>query len=318
MYQVSGSPELTERVGETKDKEREKVINLMRKMNAKKVTAVIVLLVVMILSMTVVSKVAGDPENHRKTIESLDEKKEDVLKLTATSAAASTALAAIPGDATTPVANKLADLTSYFLIILMVVFLEKYLVTLTGYAAFTILIPIACVLLAAGICANKAVLKMLAAKIALFAAVIFLVIPFSMKVSSIIEETYEVSMEATVKEAEDLTDEINENTDSEGNIIEKALSKIKDGVTGLLEKGEQLLNQFIETIAVMLVTSCLIPILVLVFMLWFIKMLFGIQINVPKDMPKRIASKVPGQKKVAAKLQDKAGVPEETDGRTDV
>lgn len=191
----------------------------------------------MILSMTVVSKVAGDPENHRKTIESLDEKKEDVLKLTATSAAASTALAAIPGDATTPVANKLADLTSYFLIILMVVFLEKYLVTLTGYAAFTILIPIACVLLAAGICANKAVLKMLAAKIALFAAVIFLVIPFSMKVSSIIEETYEVSMEATVKEAEDLTDEINENTDSEGNIIEKALSKIKDGVTGLLDKG---------------------------------------------------------------------------------
>lgn len=191
----------------------------------------------MILSMTVVSKVAGDPENHRKTIESLDEKKEDVLKLTATSAAASTALAAIPGDATTPVANKLADLTSYFLIILMVVFLEKYLVTLTGYAAFTILIPIACVLLAAGICANKAVLKMLAAKIALFAAVIFLVIPFSMKVSSIIEETYEVSMEATVKEAEDLTDEINENTDSEGNIIEKALSKIKDGVTGLLDRG---------------------------------------------------------------------------------
>ena len=86
----------------------------MRKMNVKKVTAVIVLLVVMILSMTVVSKVASDPENHKKTIESLDEKKEDVLKLTATSAAASTALAAIPGDATTPVANKLADLTSYF------------------------------------------------------------------------------------------------------------------------------------------------------------------------------------------------------------
>ena len=189
MYQVSGSSELPERAGKQRIKEREKVTNLMRKMNAKKVTAVIVLLVVMILSMTVVSKVAGDPENHRKTIESLDEKKEDVLKLTATSAAASTALAAIPGDATTPVANKLADLTSYFLIILMVVFLEKYLVTLTGYAAFTILIPIACVLLAAGICANKAVLKMLAAKIALFAAVIFLVIPFSMKVSSIIEET---------------------------------------------------------------------------------------------------------------------------------
>ena len=76
---------------------------------------------------------ASNPENHKKTIEALDEKKADILKLTATSAAASTAIAAIPGDATTPIANKLTDLTSYFLIILVVIFLEKYLVTLTGY-----------------------------------------------------------------------------------------------------------------------------------------------------------------------------------------
>lgn len=66
--------------------------------------------------------------------------------MTATSAAAATAIAAVPGDATTPVANKLADLTSYFLIILMVIFLEKYLVTLTGYAAFNSLIPVAVLL----------------------------------------------------------------------------------------------------------------------------------------------------------------------------
>ena len=113
------------------------------------------LLVVLALSMTVVQKAASDPENHTGTIEALDEKKADVLKLTASSAAAATALAAVPGDATTPVANKLADLTSYFLIVLMVVFLEKYLVTLTGYATFFILIPLACVLLGIGICALR-------------------------------------------------------------------------------------------------------------------------------------------------------------------
>ena len=44
-------------------------------------------------------------------------------------------------------------------------------------------------------------------------------------------------MEETVKEAQDITNEIEKNTDSEGNIIEKALSKIKDGISGLLEKG---------------------------------------------------------------------------------
>ena len=53
-----------------------------------------------------------------------------------------------------------------------------------------------------------------------------------------------------------------------------------------MEKGEALLNQFIEIVAVMMVTSCLIPIVVLLFMLWFVRMLFGIQINVPKDLGK--------------------------------
>lgn len=269
----------------------------MLKENQKKLIAIVVLIVIMILSMTVISKSAGNPENHTKTIESLEEKKADVLKLTATSVAASTAIAAIPGDATTPVANKLADLSSYFLIILMVIFLEKYLVTLTGYAAFFILIPAACVLLALGICLDKSILKILSAKIAVFGLVIYFIIPISMGVSTVIEDTYEASIDITVKEAEDITDEINKSTDSEGNIIEKALSQIKDGVSGIMEKGENLLNRFIEAIAVMLVTSCLIPIVVLLFTLWFVRILFGVQISVPKNIPKKISSKIPGGKR---------------------
>ena len=275
------------------------------KINTKKAVAIIIILTAIILSMSVVSKTASNPENHKDTIQSLDEKKSDVLKLTAASAAASTAIAAIPGDATTPVANKLADLTSYFLIILMVIFLEKYLVTLTGFAAFSILIPAAGALLIGGIAMNKAVLKLLAAKIATFGIVLFLIIPISMNVSAIIEETYDVSVETAIKEANDITSEINENKDSDGNIIEKALSKIKDGVTGLLDKGEELLNRFIETIAVLMVTSCLIPIGVLMFMLWFVRILFGVQINVPKDVQKRIALKAPRRKKVTAESKEK-------------
>ena len=79
---------------------------------------------------------------------------------------------------------------------------------------------------AAGIGFNRTVLKILAAKIAAFGLVIFMIIPFSMNVSAMIEKTYESTMEETVKEAQDITNEIEKNTDSEGNIIEKALSKI--------------------------------------------------------------------------------------------
>ena len=264
-------------------KEENKMTEIMKKNNVTKFALVAAALVMMIFSMTVLSKAASDPENHKKTIEALDEKKADVLKLTASTAAASTAIAAIPGDSTTPIANQLADLTSYFMIILMVIFLEKYLVTLTGYAAFFILIPAACILFAAGICLNKAFLKMLAAKIAVFGLVIFMIIPLSMKVSAMIEETYESTMETAVKEAQDITDEINDNTDSEGNVFEKLASKLKDGVSGLMKKGETLFHHFIEIVAVMMVTSCLIPIVVLLFMFWIVRIIFGIQINMPKE-----------------------------------
>ena len=166
------------------------------------------------------------------------------------------------------------DLTSYFLVILIVIFLEKILVSLTGYATFSILIPAACILLIIGICLNRTVLKILAGKVAAFGLILFLIIPVSMKVSAMVEETCNVSVENAVEEAQDITEEIDENSDSEGNFLDKALSKIKDGVTGVLEKGENLLNYYIETVAVMVVTSCVIPILVLVFMIWLTHLLF--------------------------------------------
>lgn len=265
----------------------------MREIDKRKVIITALLIIMALASAFGLSRVAANPEMHKKTIESLDDKKATVLKLTASSAAASTALAAVPGDATTPIANKLADFTSYFMAILMVVFLEKYLVTLTGYAAFTILIPIACAVAIAALWLDKAFLKILAIKIAVFALVIFTIIPASMKVSAIIEKTYEISTEATMKEADELANELNDNVDSEGNVLEKFLNKIKGGVSGLVTKGEALLNNFIETIAVMLVTSCAIPVVVLLFAVWLVKMLFGVQINIPSKMPK-----IAGKRKV--------------------
>lgn len=47
----------------------------------------------------------------------------------------------------------------------------------------------------------------------------------------------------------------------------------------------------------MFVTSCLIPIAVLMFVLWLVKMMFEVQISVPRELPKKIARKMPGGKK---------------------
>ena len=62
----------------------------------------------------VVGNIASNPQNHQKAIKYLDQKKANVLKLTALSTASSTAITMIPGDTATPIATKLADLTSWF------------------------------------------------------------------------------------------------------------------------------------------------------------------------------------------------------------
>jgi len=54
-----------------------------------------------------------------------------------------------------------------------------------------------------------------------------------------------------------------------------------NNVSELVKKGEQALSNFIDAIAILLITSCFIPIIVLIFLIWIIKMIFGINISLP-------------------------------------
>ena len=74
-----------------------------------------------------------------------------------------------------------------------------------------------------------------------------------------------------------------------------AVSIVKDKANKLIDKLTSQLNKMIETIAVMLVTTCVIPVLVILFFVWLVKMLFSVEINVDmKKMPK--LSKMVGKK----------------------
>ena len=114
---------------------------------AGKGTAIAVLVIIAVLSMTVLAGFASSPETYADTIASLDKKKITVMELTAATLAASTALSAVPGDATNPAANQIANLSNYLMIVVCAIFLEKFLLTVIGHVAFTYILPIAVVLL---------------------------------------------------------------------------------------------------------------------------------------------------------------------------
>ncbi len=241
-------------------------------------------------SFFVVADYASSPETHRETIEHLEETRETVMKLSLSSIGVSSAITMIPGDVATPIAEKLADLSTYFLLVLSAIYLEKYLVTITGYAAFKVLVPLACAICAVGILSRSNFMKQIATKLAVFGCAIVLVIPASVGVSNLIEKTYNSSIQSTIDLALETTEEIEEDAElsaakeeeKKGNLFSELLSKVSDTVTVATDKIENVLNHYLEALAVLLVTSCVIPVLVLFFFVWLVKIILGVDIPAPK------------------------------------
>ena len=284
-----------------------------------------VLLLVAILSITVVGKYVSAPENHQKTIASLDEKKQTVMELTAASTVTSALITLLPGDTATPIAEKMADVSGYLLVVLCAIYLEKYLVTITGYVAFTYLIPIACGLWILNLAFENATVRKLAAKLAVFGLAISLVVPASVKISDLIGDTYQAQIEATIEDAKNtqsilensgvvddtnatettgtteasetvtgnVQEKENNNSGSVSNIFDwakDAISGAKDSVANVVEnvtisteelvqKVENSLNHFIEAVAVMIITSCVIPMLVLLLFFWMVKIVLDVDLS---------------------------------------
>lgn len=253
----------------------------------KKLIIIVLLLVGAIVSNLCLAGYASAPEVRKETIKYLDEKEEKVMELTAASASMSVAISMIPDDTATPIANKAADLSTYLMLILCAVFLEKYLVTITGYITFKFLVPAACVLLGINVLCGNELCKKFAIKILAFGMAIFLVVPVSVKLSSMIEDTYNISvaMDEEITEIEKV--EVDSTASEETGLfsgIKKAFAKLKknveDTVLEAVEELEEDFNNLIEGVAVMIVTSCLIPIAVLFFMVWITKTILGIDIEI--------------------------------------
>ena len=249
---------------------------------AGKGTAIAVLVIIAVLSMTVLAGFASSPETYADTIASLDKKKITVMELTAATLAASTALSAVPGDATNPAANQIANLSNYLMIVVCAIFLEKFLLTVIGHVAFTYILPIACVLGILYVLTGGNFFKNLGIKLAVFSVVITLIIPASINVGEMMYATQEESVQQTIAAAQE-----NETNDEEESGLADLLSKAANNVTKLAETAKNMLNNFIDAIALMIITLCIMPIAVVLLGLWMVKLMFGINVDAPvkKLMP---------------------------------
>lgn len=279
-----------------------------------RIVMIVLCIVIALVSNIVLAKNYSSPEYtvNKKTITYLDEKKTTALELCAGATALSAAITLIPGDTGTPIAEKLTDLSGYFLIVVSAIYLEKYLLTILGALTFRWLIPAAMIAIALYFGIRRDFFWKLGVKILIFGLAVYAVIPVSVHVSQLIYNTYQESIDTTLAETENLISQTEENaqssTESDQNsgdegffagLVDKAkdtIEQAKDTASIVTEQFKYMLNKFIDGLAVLIVTTCLIPILVMVFFVWIVKMILGTAITQPAAMVPGITKKDSGNK----------------------
>lgn len=283
-------------------------------------------IVLALISFFGISKWATSVDTYSGVIETLKNHQEKAFEMTGTSVVLSTGVAAVPGDATTPIANKLADLAGYMVIVYAAILIEKYLLTLTGFIAFKICLPIGFMLAAAGRLFQtqwKGILYRIAAKCVILGLLLWCLVPVSAWVTNWINDTYENSYSISsdlveesrkaVNDSIENSDESSENEISEeessfsiSNILSGFADKVSDAAQNAgqvasdkIEEFEDALNQMIEGVAVMIVTTCVIPVLVLMAFTGVLKFVTGL------NLPTPTAQSIPGASELINKRKKK-------------
>lgn len=262
---------------------------------------IIALVVLALLSGFVARPHFADTKTWDSTIEVIDQKKGNVLALTTSCVALSAGITALPGDTGTPVAEQLAQLSGNLGIVLAVLYLEKYLLTILWSVGLGILIPFALALFAVslgihGRWSTSAVLRRVATRVLVVAVIGMALVPASVWVSQKVDETYQVSIEQTEQKATEASKTSSTKSEKKSETTENknVLEQLADGASGLVtsvtsgakqmtDEIVQQVTDLIEGVIVMIVTSCVIPLLVLAAFLWLGHTLLGIDISGPAN-----------------------------------
>jgi len=258
---------------------------------------IVALVVLALLSGFVARPHFADTKTWDSTIEVIDQKKGNVLALTTSCVALSAGITALPGDTGTPVAEQLAQLSGNLGIVLAV----QYLLTILWSVGLGILIPFALVLFAVslgihGRWSTSAVLRRAATRVLVVAVIGMALVPASVWVSQKVDETYQVSIEQTEQKATEASkasstkSEKKSETTENKNVLEQLtdgasslLTSVTDSAKSMTDKVVQQVTDLIEGVIVMIVTSCVIPLLVLAAFLWLGHTLLGIDISGPAN-----------------------------------
>jgi predicted PurR-regulated permease PerM len=266
-----------------------------------------VLVALALISVLLLTGVASSPQVIGGIQETLDGQQATVSTLAASATALSAGLSLVPEDALGSVADKLAEVSGWFVVIIASIIFQKILVTVSGTVAFGFIIPLACALGVVYIYSRRPGLRSLSLRFAALGLVICFAVPASILSSSALTTTYaeveeasaaaaeaEEEAEAALERAEAAAQAESDTGGPNAGVLESigewfsdAAGNVGNAIGGALNALNDIkddavaaLNSYTEKFALLVVTACIMPLVVMAFLAWVIKLLFGVNLDV--------------------------------------
>lgn len=254
---------------------------------ARRAVKVLALVLVAALSFFVAASLLPESRFVRGSLESLEASSDTVMEFSAATLSVSLAISALPDDFATPLAESLTDMNIYFVAILVVLFLEKLLLQYGIRVACTALIPLACLVWIVFLATGREVWKGLAVRLCVLALAVAFVVPCSTHITDAVAADLSDYVQETIQETEDSAGKLNEAMESGGEdrSIFETLSDLFHtairGLTDLMTHFQDTIRRCMNSIAILILTNCLMPLLTLFIFKWLLGELFHIALPLP-------------------------------------
>ena len=256
--------------------------------HTEKLARILLAIFIIVFSIFVLAYKIPESEFVQETLENLEESKTTVMEFSGATIAVSLAITALPDDFGSPLANTLADMNKYFIFIFAVLYVEKLIVVEGMKLSFVYIIPFACGLYILSVLSGKDVFKVFASKLMILGLAVVLVIPLSTHFTEKVCEDYLVYVDETISEANDGAEKVNEvmaSGDEGTTVFEKLTDAFKtavQGISDLLTYFENVLKKCVNSIAIMIVTTFVLPMIVLLLFRWLLRELFSLSLSAPQ------------------------------------
>lgn len=241
---------------------------------------IVLLIFLIVFSYLVASTKSAELQIYQNSVQTLEESKDMVMKITGATLGMSVLITFLPDDYATPLADSLAEMNKYFILMLGMIYLEKLLLTMGVPIVFKYILPVAFVVMIAYLITKREICKRIASKMIVLSLVLVLVVPLGTGLSKYMCDNSMDYVNETISVAEEgseIVEEYSDTSSQDKSFYEKVsgfFNSAIDGVKDLFNYYKGIIERFINSIVIMIVAYCVIPFITFVLLLWILNQLF--------------------------------------------